>query len=104
MVLSSNLCKNAMYSINFSIKPISSLFSLSDFPQRTVERGLPIGFMIKIKASKSMSLYMHTHTHMYIHAYIYIYTHMYVNPRQKSHGSRNSENKTHCTYASLLAQ
>lgn len=28
---------------------------------------------------------------MYAHTYIYIY--MYISPRQKSHGSRNSENK-----------
>lgn len=49
-----------MYSINFSSKPLSSLFNLSDFSQRTV------CFMIKIKASKSVSLYMHTHARVYI--------------------------------------
>lgn len=69
--------KNATYSINLSSQPISS-FYLGDFAQRTVETGPSVFFMIKSKASKSMSLYAH----------------MYINPRQKFHGSRNSENKT----------
>lgn len=71
MLLSSNLHKNAMSSLNFSSKPISSLFNLSDFPQRTVESRLPICFTIKIKVGKSVCLYMHTDMHVCIYTFVY---------------------------------
>lgn len=49
------------------------LFNLRDFPQRAVERGLPVCFLIKIKAGKSVTLCMHTHlpTDGCIYAYAY---------------------------------
>lgn len=54
--------KNATYRIDLSSKPISSLFYVGDFAQRTE---LSVFFMIKTNACRSVSLCMHTHVFIY---------------------------------------